>query len=442
MSTVILGGGIIGLSTAYYLSLIQDPPKIHVVDSAATLLASASGFAGGFVALDWFSPSLASLGALSFRLHCDLAKEHDGQRRWGYAGSHVYSLSVDERGVSSKGKNENGSAVSGDWIAKGTSRAQVAPLKGEVVNVDGSPAVWTPQVGGTLETIGRPEDCAQVEPKELCEFLLEECQNRGVEVHLSTKATEVVTDSSGALKGLKLQSSDVAQQGGKELECKDVVIAAGAWSPRVFKTLFPQSRLRISIEPLAGHSIVVKSPRYKTPFLNKSKHYNDNVVGSQMCYAIYCGPARHWSFAPEAFARLARNGETEVWLGGLNDSTLPLPELSTDVKQMIDSQSMKELRRTTVQLTGLADEGNKVNQDDLETVRQGLCFRPISQRGTPLIGKLSEKQLGLQVGDGGVWIASGHGPWGVSLSLGTGKVVSELLTGQKTSADIRALRVG
>ncbi len=135
------------------------------------------------------------------------------------------------------------------------------------------------------------------------------------------------------------------------------------------------------------------------------------------------------------------SGETEIWIGGLNDSTLPLPELSTDVKQMIDSQSTMDLRKTTVQLTGLSNEGVELNQDDLETIREGLCFRPISQRGTPLIGRLPDQQLGLNSGDGGVWMASGHGPWGISLSLGTGKVTSEMLMGQKTSADVRALRV-
>jgi glycine/D-amino acid oxidase-like deaminating enzyme len=28
--------------------------------------------------------------------------------------------------------------------------------------------------------------------------------------------------------------------------------------------------------------------------------------------------------------------------------------------------------------------------------------------------------------EGGVFIAAGHGPWGISLSLGTGKVMSEI----------------
>ncbi|OAP60158.1 hypothetical protein AYL99_05160 [Fonsecaea erecta] len=451
MSTVILGGGIIGLSTAYYLSLARAsfPPSaaIHIIDSSPALLASASGFAGGFLAEDWFSPPVASLGALSFRLHRELARTHDGPRRWGYARSQTFNLSVDERAAAAIRTGRNV-----DWLREGTSRAGAAGSSsstpranggsggdGETLNPDGSPAVWTPQPGGTLETISGPESCAQIEPRELCEFLLDECQKRGVQVHLSTTAIGILTDANGALRGLELQSTSSSSN--TELECNDILISAGAWTPRVFQTLFPSSKLHIPVEPLAGHSLVVKSPRYRTPFV-------DNGSGNWLCYAIYGAPGRHWSYAPEAFARLARNGQPEIWVGGLNDASLPLPAQASDVKALIDPESIASLHKTTVQLTGrlLTEDGaddNHVNQDDLETVREGLCFRPVGQKGTPVLGRIPENSLGLPQAGGGakVWIASGHGPWGISLSLGTGLVMSEMISGKKPSADVRALLI-
>jgi glycine/D-amino acid oxidase-like deaminating enzyme len=444
MSTVIIGGGIIGLSTAYYLSLATRATgntAIHIIDSSPALLTSASGYAGGFLASDWFSPAVSSLGALSFRLHRELAEKHNGQRRWGYAGSHVYSLSVDNHGISSKG--EKGRRE--DWLLEGTSRAGLVESssdgRGAVLNDDGSPAVFTPQVGGSLDTIASLEDCAQVEPKELCEFLLEESKKKGVHVHLSTKFTGVLTDSHGTLKGLKLESTGDDDNNLGEIECHNIVLSAGAWTPRVFKRLFPQSNTRIPISPLAGYSIAVKSPRYTTPLIDAEKRHIGGGEDNWQCYAIYCAPGRYWSYAPEAYARLARNGQTEVWVGGLNDNTLPLPELAVDVKKLIDPGSIESLRKTTVQLTGLAKEGAELNQDDLETVREGLCFRPVTQSGMPLISRVPENDLGgCKVDDGGgVWIAAGHGPWGISLSLGTGLVMSELLLGKEPSADIRAL---
>jgi glycine/D-amino acid oxidase-like deaminating enzyme len=50
--TVIIGGGIIGTSIAYYLSEASDPTEIHLVESCPEFFASASGYAGGFLARD------------------------------------------------------------------------------------------------------------------------------------------------------------------------------------------------------------------------------------------------------------------------------------------------------------------------------------------------------------------------------------------------------
>ena len=442
MSTVILGGGIIGLSTAYYLSLSRPPnkndnPPIHIVDSASSLLLSASAYAGGFVALDWFSSQSASLGALSFGLHRSLAKQHDGAKRWGYAGSHVYSLSIDDRGVSKRSRK----SAEEDWLSAGTSRADVAPgtsdavesngsgaKRDETMNPDGTPAWISPQANGTLDTIGSPSDCAQVEPRELCEYLLSECESRGVQIHLSSRPTSLTTDSSGKIDGVTL-STNVT------LSCTNLILCAGAWTPSLFSTLFPKSTLRIPISPLAGHSLVFKSPRYKTPFINPSA----SVEKQQMAYAIYCAPSKSFPYASEAFARLARSGQTEIWIGGLNDSSLPLPETADDVKSLTSPDAIADLRKTTVQLTGLTKEGSDLNEDDLETLREGLCFRPVSNTGVPIVSQVPEKRLGGVKGN--VFVASGHGPWGFSLSLGTGLVVSEMVEGKKVSADVRGLRL-
>ena len=53
MATVIISGGIIGTAVAFYLSQSSDnPSSIHVTESAPRLFASASGYAGGFLAKD------------------------------------------------------------------------------------------------------------------------------------------------------------------------------------------------------------------------------------------------------------------------------------------------------------------------------------------------------------------------------------------------------
>ena len=81
---VIVGGGIIGSSIAYFLSRQATCPKVTLLESSKAVAPGASGKAGGFLALDWHGTSTASLAALSFKLHRKLAKEHNGAERWGY----------------------------------------------------------------------------------------------------------------------------------------------------------------------------------------------------------------------------------------------------------------------------------------------------------------------------------------------------------------------
>jgi glycine/D-amino acid oxidase-like deaminating enzyme len=69
---------------------------------------------------------------------------------------------------------------------------------------------------------------------------------------------------------------------------------------------------------------------------------------------------------------------------------------------------------------------------DAEVVKEALCYRPVTRRGYPYLCKLPQRS--------DLYLTAGHGPWGISLGPGTGKVMSELvLNGKATSADISRL---
>ena len=90
---VIIGGGIIGLSTAYELSLARGCGRsITIVDNAPTLLAGASGKANGILGDYGFEPEAESLGKFSWELHRHLARVHGGPAGWGYRGVKIYDL--------------------------------------------------------------------------------------------------------------------------------------------------------------------------------------------------------------------------------------------------------------------------------------------------------------------------------------------------------------
>ncbi|KAF2396199.1 FAD dependent oxidoreductase-like protein superfamily [Trichodelitschia bisporula] len=409
-NTVIIGGGIIGFSTAFYLSESPhtDARTIHVVEVSRELFNCASGLAGGFLASDWFSPSVSSLGALSFRLHKELAEQHEGREKWGYSMSTGTSLE------SEGGDAESAVGGSGeDFLRNGTSRANAAGLH-EFKSGEG-PAWLTRAADTRLEVISQPGSVAQIDPKRLCQFLLEQCSSRGVQLHQPAQVISVSPDTTGAFASVRILSADGVET---DLPCTRLVIAAGAWTRKVFAGLFPSAEVNLPISALAGHSILVKSPRW-------SKEHETSG-----CHAIFATDVN--GFSPEIFSRL---GE-EVYIAGLNSSSIPLPELPTDVEAR--PEAIEKLKGVAAKMLGLSDDEN-----DIQILREGLCFRPVCSTGRPVIARVPDEQLGdiktREGTQGGVFVAAGHGAWGISHSLGTGKLMTELLEGQKLSADIKRL---
>jgi glycine/D-amino acid oxidase-like deaminating enzyme len=219
------------------------------------------------------------------------------------------------------------------------------------------------------------------------------------------------------LSSIRIASTDSSHE--TDIPCTRLIIAAGAWSAQVFQTLFPDSKLRLPISSLAGHSLVVRSPRWTKEHEEKG------------CHAVFTTDSAGYS--PEIFSRMGG----EIYVAGLNSDSIPLPALATESK--IDALAVSKLQTTAKRLLGV-DTG----KDDLEVVRKGLCFRPVTRRGTPILARIPDGMLGKNMttrggGDGGVFLAAGHGPWGISMSLGTGKVMAEMVQGLPTSAGVDGL---
>jgi hypothetical protein len=104
--------------------------------------------------LKGFAPSNASLGALSFKLHKDLASAHNGRKTWGYSMS---------TGISLNEMQDSEAAVGGsgeDFLADGTSRAQATRSKSSERKVVPE---WLKRAdGGSLEEISTEGTVAQM----------------------------------------------------------------------------------------------------------------------------------------------------------------------------------------------------------------------------------------------------------------------------------------
>ncbi|KAK1758497.1 FAD dependent oxidoreductase [Echria macrotheca] len=415
-STVILGAGIIGVSTAYYLSDHQPPSTIHLVDPSSDLFSSASGFAGGFLAKDWFAPRVLPLGKLSFELHRNLADEYAGAEKWGYSPttSVSYTRAAETTGA---GKKKRGD----DWLRHGTSRAEAAPEEA----ADEGGLSWNPPwlrrvPGDEIEIISGEGTTAQVDPLLLCRFLLDECLKRGVRLHHPATVSSVSADLRGELASVRIADGKSSTE--TDLPCTRLIITAGVWSGQVFRNLFRHSKLDIPVMSLAGHSLVLKSPRWKG-------------TNGAPCHAVYTTHGA--GFSPEIYARTGGH----VYIAGLNSTTIPLQDAAE--KASVHAEAITALKETAKTLLGnTGPDGSAV--DDLEIVREGLCFRPVTPSGLPIIGRIPDQDLGVGIStrpgaDGGVFIATGHGPWGISMSLGTGTVLAEMAQGRPLSADISGL---
>lgn len=93
--TVILGGGIIGLSTAYYLALSEVDAHEHsivVVDPSSSICAGASSQNEGALGQFGFKDEVTPLAKLSYKLHSQLATDLDGGKNFGYSQFNIHAM--------------------------------------------------------------------------------------------------------------------------------------------------------------------------------------------------------------------------------------------------------------------------------------------------------------------------------------------------------------
>ena len=115
------------------------------------------------------------------------------------------------------------------------------------------------------------------------------------------------------------------------------MITAGAWSPKVLSTLFPSANTRIPTAPLAGHSLLLKNPRY-----NPEAEENG-------CHAVFATDTL--GFSPELFSRVGG----EIYIAGLNSTQISLPDVATDIKP--DSKAIKQLKDCAAAMVGFPEGG-------------------------------------------------------------------------------------
>ena len=200
----------------------------------------------------------------------------------------------------------------------------------------------------------------------------------GLELLTQTRVIGFET-SKGKITGVHTTRGDIS--------AKEVVITAGAWSGLVARDL----GIRLMIEPAKGYSITYKKPDH--------------------CLEI---PV---SFA-EARVVMTPMGETVRFAGIL------------ELVRFDDSISIRRLRGIEKQIARYLPRFDLSSMEMLE-IWQG--FRPCSPDGLPYIGRPRRWS--------NLVIATGHGMLGVSQAPATGKLVAQILSGQRPFLDPDLVRI-
>lgn len=180
------------------------------------------------MALDWHGSSTAPLAELSYNLHEQLAKEHNGESRWGYRKLDTLQLSLN------------------------TSSKRTKTLPG---------AEWVEHVTGASQ-MGDKTTTSQVHPEQFTTAMVEFAQKQGVELVMGS-ATGVERDAAGKISAVVYEPAD--QKGeSSQIPCTDVVLCAGPWTGALAKKLFPDEpslKMR-AVQGVTGHrahSVVVQA---------------------------------------------------------------------------------------------------------------------------------------------------------------------------------------
>lgn len=255
---------------------------------------------------------------------------------------------------------------------------------------------------------------------------MQKCQEHDVQIVYPATATSLTVNSeTGLPKSLSYTTKESSEN---LIPCSSVLLAAGPWTARVYKTLFPQSKLVLPISNLAGWSVVFRSPTAPRP----SKF-------TAPCHAVFT-TSNEEGFAPEFFSRTLPADDSDgydIYLAGLNSAELPLPEFATGVESSPDlhDPQITTLIRFAERLLVDDSAHNSATDLSLRVLRTGLCHRPVTTKMRPIVTRIEPHhysgvdQIVSDKAQGGIFVAAGHGPWGITMSLGTGKVCADMMVG-------------
>ena len=254
-------------------------------------------------------------------------------------------------------------------------RANALGVPAEVLDAKGisklDPDVTMDVAGGVFF----PKDC-HLSPNRFMAGLKQQCDTMGVKFHWSTEVGGFTLDGS-RVSGIKTKAG--------EFTADEVILCGGSWSPVVAREL----GLKLPMQAGKGYSLTLTKPR-ELP---------------QIC-----------SIFTEARVAVTPMGGT-LRFGG----TMEIAGLNEDINPLRVRGIIKSVPKYYP----------KFALEDFEGIQPWRGLRPCSPDGLPYLGRTAKFK--------NLTIATGHAMMGLSLGPITGRLVSEIVSGEKSSMPIDLL---
>jgi glycine/D-amino acid oxidase-like deaminating enzyme len=375
---VIIGGGVIGTSIAYYLSKKGIKPILIEKDDLAS---GSSGACDIDIILQSKNPGIhLQLAMESAKMYETLADELDFDIEYETCGGMV--LIEDEEQLK----------VMKDFVKRQKAIGLQVKLLGLKEASEIQPGLSPNLVGSTYS----PQD-AHVNPMRLCQAFAKAAKRLGAEIYLNTGVLDIRVEKSKV-------KSVITNRG--EIQTKVVINAAGVYAPMIGEMV----GLSLPIKPRRGQ-IIVTEP-----------------VPKLVMADVFCAKYIVAKYNPKNLER-SDNPETRLGVGLSLSQTHDGQMLIGATREFVGynkSTTHEALRAILRNATRLVPALKLIH-----AIRSFAGLRPYTPDGLPLLGQVE----GIQ----GFIMAAGHEGDGIALSPVTGKIISELIVDGKTFMDVTCL---
>ncbi|MFZ7759121.1 NAD(P)/FAD-dependent oxidoreductase [Bacillus thuringiensis] len=375
---LIIGGGIIGCSIAYYTS--KYGRDVTIIEKGEFVSGTSSRCDGNILAIDKDPGFDSQMSLVSQKLVTDLSEELEHSFEYRAPGSILVCESDEEMEAAQQ------------WV----NRQKKAGLPFRMLDRqdirEESPFFADDLLGGL--------ECATdstVNPYLLAFSLLSEAQKFGAKAFKQTEVKSMKIETNGSF---------VVETTNGTFTAKQVVNAAGVWAPKIGQML----NVNIPIEPRKGHIIVA----------SRQQHVGRRKVMEFGYLISKFGGKRKVDALTEKYgvALVFEPTESQNFLIGSSREFVGFhTRINNEVIKCIANRAIRFYPKMA----------------DMMVIRSYAGLRPWTEDHLPIISRVEHIP--------NYFIAAGHEGDGISLAAVTGKVIEELLNEKETIIPIEPLRL-